>query len=97
MKQIQKENKICLPPYNRLDRQEQYSKRNCMLINGFSEIRNENTHKIVIEALKEKMGEEIEEVELDGTCKDDKVRPSKVKKKKTRIIDLLKFSGVKTS
>lgn len=68
-----------------------------MLINGFSEIRNENTHKIVIEALKEKMGEEIEEVELDGTCKDDKVRPIKVKKKKTRIIDLLKFSGVKTS
>ena len=86
MKQIQKENKICLPPYNRLDRQEQYSKRNCMLINGLSEIRNENTHQIVIEALKEKMGEKIKEVELDGTCKDDKVRPIIVKMKKTDLL-----------
>ena len=57
-----------------------------MLINGLSEIRNENTHQIVIEALKEKMGEKIKEVELDGTFKDDKVRPIIVKMKKTDLL-----------
>ena len=57
-----------------------------MLINGLSEIRNENTHQIVIEALKEKMGEKIKEVELDGTCKDDKVRHIIVKMKKTDLL-----------
>ena len=48
-----------------LDRQEQYSRRNYLLIHGLPENRNENTDQIVIEILKEKMGEEINEVDLD--------------------------------
>ena len=67
-----------------LDRQEQYSRRNYLLIHGLPENRNENTDQIVIEILKEKMGEEINEVDLDrprrlGTPKYDKVRPILVK------------------
>ena len=48
-----------------LDRQEQYSRRNCLLIHGLPESKNENTDELVIDAIKEKMGEEIEKNEID--------------------------------
>ena len=48
-----------------LDRQEQYSKINCLLIHRLSKTRNENTDQNVIETLKEKMGVEIKEVDLE--------------------------------
>ena len=48
-----------------LDRQEQYSRRNCLLIHGLPESENENTDELVIDAIKEKMGEEIEKNEID--------------------------------
>ena len=48
-----------------LDRQEQYSKINCLLIYGLSKNRNEKTDQNVIETLKEKMGVEIKEVDLE--------------------------------
>ena len=40
-----------------LDRQEQYSRRNCWLIHSLPESRNKNTDQLVIGAIKEKMGE----------------------------------------
>ena len=43
-----------------LDRQEQYSRRNCLLIHGLPESKNENTNELVIDTIIEKMGEEIE-------------------------------------
>ena len=48
-----------------LDRQEQYSRRNCLLIHGLPESKNENTDELVIDTIKEKMGEEIERNEID--------------------------------
>ena len=48
-----------------LDRQEQYSRRNSLLIHGLPESKNENTDELVIDAIKEKMGEEIEKNEID--------------------------------
>ena len=42
-----------------LDKQEQYSRRNCLLIYRLPENRNENTNQVIVEAFKEKMGEEI--------------------------------------
>ena len=48
-----------------LDRQEQYSRRNCLLIHGLPESKNENTDELVIDTIKEKMGEEIEKNERD--------------------------------
>ena len=55
-----------------------------MLIHGLPKYRNENTDQIVIETLKEKMGEKYKEVHLDrtqrlGAPQDDKVRPIIVK------------------
>ena len=48
-----------------LDRQEQYSRRNCLLIHGLPESKNENTDNLVIDTIKEKMGEEIKKNEID--------------------------------
>ena len=48
-----------------LDRQEQYPRRNCLLIHGLPESKNENTDELVIDTIKEKMGEEIEKNEKD--------------------------------
>ena len=42
-----------------LDRQEQYSRRNCLLIHGLPELKNENTDELIIDTIKGKMGEEI--------------------------------------
>ena len=38
-----------------LDRQEQYSRRNCLLIHSLLESRNKNTDEMVIETIKEKI------------------------------------------
>ena len=67
-----------------LNKQEQYSKRNCLLIHGLPESKNENNDQIVIASLKEKTGEEIKKVDLDwthklGAPKEGKVRPMIVK------------------
>ena len=48
-----------------LDRQQQYSRRNCLLIHGLLESKNENTDELVIDAIKEKMREEIKKNEID--------------------------------
>ena len=48
-----------------LDRQEQYSRRNCLLIHGVPESKNQNTDEQVIDTIKEKMGEEIEKNEIN--------------------------------
>ena len=40
-----------------LDRQDQYYGRNCWLIYGLPENRNENIEQVIIETLKEKVGE----------------------------------------
>ena len=48
-----------------LDRQEQYYRRNYLLIHCLPESKNENTDELVIDTIKEKMGEEIERNEID--------------------------------
>ena len=48
-----------------LDRQEQYSRRNWLIIHGLPESKNENTDELVINTIKVKMGEEIEKNEID--------------------------------
>ena len=68
-----------------LDRQEQYSRRNYLLIHCLPESKNENTDELVIDTIKEKMGEEIERNEIDwshrlGASKNnDKSRPIIIK------------------
>ena len=68
-----------------LDRQEQYSRRNCLLIHGLPESKNENTDELVIETIQEEMGEAIEKDEIDrshrlgATKNNDKTRPVIIK------------------
>ena len=60
--------KICILPYNllRLVWQDRYFERNYLLIHGLLETRKENTDQTVSKVLKEKIGEEITEEDLDS-------------------------------
>ena len=63
-----------------LDRQEQYSRRNCLLIHGIDEENQENTDEVVINILKEEMDEKIKHQDIDkshrlGNGKPDKNKP----------------------
>ena len=49
------------------DRQEQYSGRNCLLIHGLPESKNENTDLIAMEAIETKMNIKITENDIDRT------------------------------
>ena len=59
MKEMQKEIKDMPVPHSQvgLHRQDQYYGRNCWLIYRVPKNRNENIDQVVIETLKEKMGE----------------------------------------
>ena len=48
-----------------IDRQEQYSRRNCLLLHGIEEESNENTDQSVTEVLCESMGETISIQDID--------------------------------
>ena len=48
-----------------LDLQEQYSRRNCLLIHGIDEENQENTDEVVIHILKKEIDEEIAHLDID--------------------------------
>ena len=48
-----------------LDLQEQYSRRNCLLIHGIDEENQENTNEVVIHILKKEIDEEIAHLDID--------------------------------
>ena len=52
-----------------LDRQEQYSRSNCLLFHCLPESRNKNTDELVIDKVKGKMGEEVKKDEVDRSCR----------------------------
>ena len=52
---------------NQLDRQEQYSRRNCILIHGIIETQDENTDDISLCTINEHLQLELTEIELDRT------------------------------
>ena len=49
------------------DRQEQYSRRNCLLIRGLHESKNENTDLLAMEAIETKMNVKITDNDTDRT------------------------------
>ena len=71
-----------------LDRQQQYSKRNCILIHGISEQRGEDTDEQVLKMIREKLGETVEKFDLDRTYR---LEAFKEYKNKCRSI-IVKFS-----
>ena len=60
-----------------VDRQEQYSRRNCLLIHGIKEERNENTDDIVVKFIQDDLQEEINFEDLDRTHRIGKVNNGK--------------------
>ena len=68
-----------------VDRREQYSRRNCLLVHGIPESNDENTGDLVLKTINEKLHVEITENEIDrsrriGRKKDgQKPRPITVK------------------
>ena len=52
---------------NQLDRQEQYLRRNCILIHGITETQDENTDDISLRTINEHLELELTEKELDRT------------------------------
>ena len=49
------------------DRQEQYSRRNCLLIHGLPEIKNEDTDLLAMEVIETKMDIKITDNDIDRT------------------------------
>ena len=49
------------------DSQEQYSRRNCLLIHGLPESKNENTVLLAMEAIETKMNIKITDNDIDRT------------------------------
>ena len=48
-----------------IDRQEQYSRRNCILLHGVKESENEGTDTVVTETLNELLQEKLTGIDID--------------------------------
>ena len=71
-----------------MDRQEQHSRRNCLLIHSIDEENQENTDEVVIIVLKQEMDEEITHLDIDRShC----LGNQKLEKSKLQPI-IIKFS-----
>ena len=62
---------------NSLDRQQKYSRRNCVLIHGIPEQKGEDTDEQALKIIREELGETVDKSDLDrahriGTFKEDK-------------------------
>ena len=74
-----------------VDRQEQYLRRNCLLVQGIAETNDENIRDLVLKTINEKLDVEIKENEIDrshriGRKKDgQKPRPTIIKLKRYNI------------
>ena len=71
----------------RLDRQEQYSRRNCLLIHGIEENQNENTDALALEIINKKLELDMDEKDVDRT---HRIGDKNKKKNKPRPI-IIKF------
>ena len=73
---------------NSLDRQQQYSRRNCVLFHGISEQKGEDTDKQALKIIREELGETVKKSDLDRT---HRIGAFKEDKSKCRPI-IVKFS-----
>ena len=60
-----------------IDRQEQYSRRNCILVHGVKESENEDTDIVVMETLNELLREKLTDVEIDRNHRIGKLKKGK--------------------
>lgn len=59
---------------NKIDDQEQYTRRNCLLLHGIPEDKEEDTDELVLKTLKDDLALQIDEKELDRTHRIGKPR-----------------------
>ena len=74
-----------------LDKHEQYSRRNCLLLHGVAENNNESTDDDIMKTIREKMGEEIRHIDIDRTHRIGKAKSDG----KSRLI-IIKFARYNT-
>ena len=77
-------NKKIEEPENKIDRQEQYSRRNCILIHGIAENKEENTDQQAIDFINDSLDIKINEIDIDRSHRIG--RYDKAKKKARPII-----------
>ena len=75
-----------------VDIQEQYSRRNCLLLHGFAEGERENTDELVLETLNEKMHIYLTPSDSDRT---HHIGQRKASSKKPRVV-IIKFVSYNT-
>ena len=71
-----------------LDRQEQYSRRNCLLIHNIPENEDENTDDTVLKIIEEKVGEPVGIEDLDRT---HRLGPPKTNKNRPIIVKFSRY------
>ena len=76
---------------NSLDRQQQYSRQNCMLTWGISEQKREHTNQRVLKINREEPGEAIEKSDLDRTHRTGAFQEDK-NKCRTIIVKFLRYN-----
>ena len=77
---------------NLVDRQEQYSRRNCFLVHGVAETNDENTDGLILKTINEKLDVDLTENQIDRSHrfgrKNDRQGPcpviAKLKRNNTR-------------
>ena len=78
---------------NKIDRQEQYSRRNCILIHGIAENKEENTDQQAIDFINENLDIKIDEIDIDRS---HRIGHYDKTKKKARPI-IIKFARYNVS
>ena len=60
-----------------LDRQAQYSRRNCILVHGMKESENEDTDTVVTETLNELLQEKLTDIDIDRSHRIGRLKKGK--------------------
>ena len=71
---------------NSLDRQQQYSRRNCILIHGISEQNGEDTDEQVLKIIREELGATVEKSNLNRTHRIEAFKEDKSKCRPITVI-----------
>ena len=73
-----------------IDRQEQYSRRNCILLHGVKETENEDTNTVVTETLNELLQEKLTDIDIDRSHRIGRLK--KGKQSRPIIIKLARYN-----
>ena len=60
----------------KLDKQEQYSRRNCILIHGIPEKKNDDTDEAILKVINDDVGESVDISGIDRSHRIGKFRPN---------------------